>query len=168
MPCDSLNVPNLRSCQDFARGLSCNINWTGKFVSGRDAKKGKRPPRGRHSVGRPPRHQGERLIKNRTFRVRGDLDEKLQAAAAASGRSVSEEIEFRLEQSFDRDALLELVRSSEQTSKTLQGVEEALEGIKALHAATDSLRSTLSDARPPTSLRPNESDETPRQRRRDE
>jgi hypothetical protein len=47
--------------------------------------------------GRPPRHPGERLSKSRTFRVRGGLDEYLQAAAAASGRSVSEEIEFQLE-----------------------------------------------------------------------
>jgi hypothetical protein len=54
-------------------------------------------------VGRPPRHAGERLSKNRTFRVRGELDEKLLAAAAVSGRSVSEEIEYRLEQSFERE-----------------------------------------------------------------
>src|SRR5262245_15521366 len=47
--------------------------------------------------GRPPRHPGERLSKSRTFRVRGGLDEYLQAAAAASGRSVSEEIELQLE-----------------------------------------------------------------------
>ena len=47
--------------------------------------------------GRPPRHPGERLSKSRTFRVRGGLDEYLQASAAAAGRSVSEEIEFQLE-----------------------------------------------------------------------
>jgi hypothetical protein len=47
--------------------------------------------------GRPPRHPGERLSKSRTFRVRGGLDEYLQGAAAASGRSVSEEIELQLE-----------------------------------------------------------------------
>jgi predicted DNA-binding protein len=51
-------------------------------------------------VGRPPRHHGERLAKNRTFRIRGDLDERLQAAAKQAGRSVSEEIEHRLEGSF--------------------------------------------------------------------
>ena len=62
-------------------------------------------PRGKPSRGRPPRHGGERLIKNRTFRVRGGLDEKLLAAAAASERSVSEEIEFRLIQSFNRDTM---------------------------------------------------------------
>jgi hypothetical protein len=71
-------------------------------VSGKNGKNRRRRPRGTPPPGRPPRHPGERLSKNRTFRVRGGLDEKLQAAAAASGRSVSEEIEFRLDQSFDR------------------------------------------------------------------
>jgi hypothetical protein len=50
--------------------------------------------------GRPPRHEGERLNKNRTFRIRDELDRKLQEAAAQSKRSVSEEIEYRLERSF--------------------------------------------------------------------
>jgi hypothetical protein len=62
------------------------------------------------AVGRPPRREGERLSKNRTFRVRGDLDEKLQAAVEGTGRSVSEEIERRLEESFLRTNLLALVR----------------------------------------------------------
>jgi hypothetical protein len=53
--------------------------------------------------GRPTRHADERLSKNRTFRVRGQLDKQLQEAAAASGRSVSEEIEFRLSRSFDAE-----------------------------------------------------------------
>jgi len=54
-------------------------------------------------IGRPPKHQGERLSKNRTFRVRGTLDEQLEAAARDARRSVSEEIERRLEESFRRD-----------------------------------------------------------------
>lgn len=51
-------------------------------------------------VGRPPRHAGEHLRKNRTFRIRDRLDEMLEAAAAKAGRSTSEEIEYRLETSF--------------------------------------------------------------------
>jgi hypothetical protein len=54
--------------------------------------------------GRPPRHAGERLGKNRTFRVRGALDEMLELSAKMSGRSVSEEIERRLEQTFRDEA----------------------------------------------------------------
>lgn len=50
--------------------------------------------------GRPPRHEGERLRKNRTFRIRARLDELLEGAAAKAGRSTSEEIEHRLEISF--------------------------------------------------------------------
>jgi hypothetical protein len=37
---------------------------------------------------------------NLTFRVRGDLRERLSNAAALAQRSISEEIEFRLERSF--------------------------------------------------------------------
>jgi hypothetical protein len=56
-------------------------------------------------LGRPPRHEGERLSKSRTFRVRPHLDELLMTAAAKAGRSVSEEIEYRLDRSFYEDAL---------------------------------------------------------------
>jgi hypothetical protein len=54
-------------------------------------------------AGRPPRHAGERLIKNRTFRVWGSLDDQLQATAEQSRRTVSAEIEFRLEHSYQVD-----------------------------------------------------------------
>ena len=54
----------------------------------------------KQKTGRPARRAGERLAKNRTFRVRGTLDDQLVVAAAASGRSISEEIERRLEDSF--------------------------------------------------------------------
>jgi hypothetical protein len=56
-------------------------------------------------MGRPPRHEGERLSKMRTFRIRPHLDELLQTAATKAGRSVSEEIEYRLDRSFYEDAL---------------------------------------------------------------
>ena len=59
-------------------------------------------------MGRPPKREGERLSKSRTFRVRGTLDNALRVAAERSGRSVSEEIEFRLERSFGNDGLLDL------------------------------------------------------------
>ena len=54
-------------------------------------------------AGRPPRHAGERLVKNRTFRVWGWLDDQLQAAAEQSRRTVSAEIEYRLEHSYQVD-----------------------------------------------------------------
>ena len=56
-------------------------------------------------AGRPPRHAGERLVKNRTFRVWGSLDDQLQAAAEQSRRTVSAEIEWRLSLSFEMDRL---------------------------------------------------------------
>jgi hypothetical protein len=54
-------------------------------------------------AGRPPRHAGERLVKNRTFRVWRKLDHQLQATAEQSRRTVSAEIEFRLEHSYQVD-----------------------------------------------------------------
>lgn len=54
------------------------------------------------SPGRPPRRAGELLSKNRTFRVRPHLDEQLTEASLHAGRSVSEEIEVRLERSFTK------------------------------------------------------------------
>lgn len=59
--------------------------------------------KGQNTAGRPTRREGERLSKNRTFRVRGPLDEQLRKSADNSGRSVSEEIEYRLERSFAED-----------------------------------------------------------------
>jgi hypothetical protein len=56
-------------------------------------------------AGRPPRRADERLSKNRTFRVWDKLDEQLRAAAEQSRRTVSAEIEYRLENSFQMDHL---------------------------------------------------------------
>lgn len=58
----------------------------------------------RDKPGRPPRRAGELLSKNRTFRVRPQLDEQLTEASLRAGRSVSEEIELRLERSFTKQA----------------------------------------------------------------
>jgi len=76
-------------------------------------------------IGRPPKRKGERLSKNRTFRVRGTLDEQLEAAAQEAGRSVSEEIEHRLEASFRRDERADLM---------LQAIDHTL---KVLGISTD-------------------------------
>jgi hypothetical protein len=67
-----------------------------KSLPGEKAMARKKQPK----LGRPPKHEGERLSKNRTFRVRGTLDEQLEAAAQKAGRSVSEEIERRLADTF--------------------------------------------------------------------
>lgn len=98
-------------------------------MTGKDGKKPRKRPPETPPRGRPPRHQGERLSKNRTFRVRGGLDEKLQAAAAVSGRSVSEEIEFRLDQSFDRDVEETKINSSfAQISEKIERIKSQLVG----------------------------------------
>ena len=68
--------------------------------------------RKKSKMGRPPRHGGERLSKSRTFRVRPQLDGLLQVAAAKAGRSVSEEIEQRLDQSFQKAHEADLITNA--------------------------------------------------------
>lgn len=55
---------------------------------------------GRKKGGRPLKHKGEPLSKTRFFRMRPRLDDLLQAAAVEASRTVSQEIEYRLETSF--------------------------------------------------------------------
>lgn len=55
--------------------------------------------------GRPPKPDAVRKRKNQTFRLRTDLNERLEAAAAANQRSISEEVEDRVSRSFQRDDL---------------------------------------------------------------
>lgn len=56
--------------------------------------------------GRPPKPAEERRGHNLTFRTRADFRERLEQAAARSGRSVTEEVELRIERSFEVDHLI--------------------------------------------------------------
>ena len=64
-----------------------------------EAKKGR--PRGRPHV-----PATEKKVRNFTFRSRGDMHERLSEAAVLSERSISEEIERRLEKSFEAELRL--------------------------------------------------------------
>jgi hypothetical protein len=56
-------------------------------------------------IGRPPKPAAERKERNFTFRTRPELRAQLTEAAAKSGRSISEEIEYRLDRTFMTDEL---------------------------------------------------------------
>lgn len=56
--------------------------------------------------GRPAKAAGEKKVANLTFRVRPQMRDDLTAAAEASGRSVSEEVEYRLARSFDHEDII--------------------------------------------------------------
>jgi hypothetical protein len=56
-------------------------------------------PRGKGG-GRKLKRPGAPLSENINFRLRPELKEKLKAAAEEAGRTVSEEVQYRLEQSF--------------------------------------------------------------------
>jgi|GraSoiStandDraft_57_1057295.scaffolds.fasta_scaffold255678_1 hypothetical protein len=76
--------------------------------------------------GRPARHKGERLVKHRTFRVRGRLDEMLEEAAAQAGRSVSEQIERMLEDAFFQDRLNANILGSNVAGEILRLIRAAM------------------------------------------
>jgi hypothetical protein len=81
--------------------------------------------------GRPRRHAGQRLSQTRSFRVRGDLDDVLRAAAAKAGRSVSEQIEWMLETAFFSDRLQANILGSELGAEILRLIRVAMatEGV---------------------------------------
>ena len=56
----------------------------------------------RKRIGRPPKPPKNRKSVNFTFRSREEMREQLRVAADRSGRSISEEIEYRLNQSFQK------------------------------------------------------------------
>lgn len=56
--------------------------------------------------GRPPIAKETRKARNVTFRTRDELHRDLSTAAEASGRSLSEEIEYRLERSLTSKRML--------------------------------------------------------------
>ncbi|MGU3541037.1 hypothetical protein [Methylobacterium sp. A54F] len=60
--------------------------------------------------GRPRLYPGTEKRPTLTFRVRGDMHQRLQESAQAEGRSLSEEIEHRLHKSFYEKELIDLVR----------------------------------------------------------
>jgi hypothetical protein len=76
--------------------------------------------------GRPARHPGEILSKNRTFRCRDRLDEMLQESAAHAGRTVSSEIERRLEESYFRERTEAEFLGSELSGEILRLIRLAM------------------------------------------
>jgi hypothetical protein len=97
------------------------------------ASKGRRPTRAKNPG------------KSRTFRARSALDEKLEAAASLSGRSVSEEIEYRLERSFRdeeiREQAFEQAWAAFEKKKAHENVEAALDDVEAALASAKALGS---------------------------
>ncbi len=61
---------------------------------------------GEKKRGRPAKYPGEGKRTTHTFRIREATRQKLIEAAEGSGRSVSEEIEWRVERSLDHDEIL--------------------------------------------------------------
>jgi uncharacterized protein (DUF1778 family) len=70
--------------------------------------------------GRPPKAVEDRKRRHLTFRVTDRVRDLLAAAANAAGRSISEEIEHRLERSFVFDALERRLEASERRQDEFQ------------------------------------------------
>jgi|tagenome__1003787_1003787.scaffolds.fasta_scaffold20380484_1 hypothetical protein len=92
--------------------------------------------------GRPAIPAAEKKARNFTFRSRGDLHERLSGAAAANQRSISEEIEHRIEQSFQIEQRIEEMRS--QFNQRIQVVEaEAKLGMARVAEAAEQKNASL-------------------------
>jgi Arc-like DNA binding domain len=76
----------------------------------------------RKRIGRPPKPPNNRKSVNFTFRSREEMREQLRVAADRSGRSISEEIEYRLNQSFQKELILEAA-AKEAVRAVLQETE---------------------------------------------
>jgi hypothetical protein len=79
------------------------------------------------------RKEGKRHPLN--MRTTKELREKLEQAAAKSGRSLVGEVEYRLERSFDRDETVKLAKS-----EMTKALETWLEGLKTEAVGTWSER----------------------------
>jgi hypothetical protein len=66
----------------------------------------------RKRTGRPPKPAEERKSANLTLRVRAGTLEQLRALAAVNGRSISEEAEYRLVQSFRDQYMAEVAAAA--------------------------------------------------------
>ena len=90
--------------------------------------------------GRPPKDPTDRKDGNLTFRTRGSLRERLSAAATENGRSISEEVERRLEASFEGfDA------ASAVSAAARRAIDDAQDiyAIQAIHSTMEELQEDL-------------------------
>ena len=72
--------------------------------------------------GRPPKSAEDRKGGNLTFRVRDGMRERLEASARARGVSISEDVEKRIERTFDFDYLL----GDNETALVLRSIGNAI------------------------------------------
>jgi hypothetical protein len=77
---------------------------------------------GKKRIGRPAKSEEDRRDVNFTFRSRGQMRERLKTAADAARRSISEEIELRLEKSFWQE------ETEKDTAKLQIALPERLRG----------------------------------------
>jgi len=84
--------------------------------------------------GRPSKAAGDKKVANLTFRVRPQMRDALAMASEDSGRSTSEEIEYRLTQTFEGgvDRAAELLFGSRLNVHYLTMFAAALESISEL------------------------------------
>lgn len=85
--------------------------------------------------GRPSKTSDEKKLNSLAFRARPALRAQIDEAAAASGRSVSEEIEYRLGKSFEEapgDRAAELLFGSRMNAQHLTMFAAVLESISDL------------------------------------
>ena len=104
--------------------------------------------------GRPPLPAGEGKRHPLGIRTTKQLREQLEQAAKSSGRSLAQEVEYRLEKSFDQSQMTEVFLNAENTLKEhIENAHNELRGklnrdvVLLLDALDDILRAVQERAR---------------------
>jgi DNA-binding CsgD family transcriptional regulator len=105
---------------------------------------------GEKKRGRPAKYPGEGKRTTHTFRIREATRQKLIEAAEGSGRSVSEEIEWRVERSFDHDEIvsvhLKLFEENAQLQVENLELQAEVEKLKSAGPDTSDLEAIVERA----------------------
>jgi TraY domain len=102
-------------------------------------------------LGRPPEAPKPGRLVPLSFRVTAEIRKKLEEAAAANGRSLSAEAEFRLTDSFSKDEVVAVLEEVRENRKRVEGMADDIrlaldEALKAQRKQFDADRLTFDEA----------------------
>ena len=103
--------------------------------------------------GRPPKRPGASKRSHLTFRLTDALKARLSTASRQSNRSISEEIESRLERSFDRETVAEELFGTEEATGILKAASAIVshvdrflvENLQVTHVANGKEKTDLAN-----------------------
>lgn len=104
------------------------------------SKPNERPKR----MGRPQKSADERKSETLRFRVREDLKDRVAAAAASSGRSISEESEFMIETFLKYRKILDMMEKQENVRELISSICKTISVVQE-HKIAENQPVTMND-----------------------